>query len=133
MSTKTQRQTRMTCQEVQEIITQLQEQGFDNPSVRQIYQALGRRGSFTKILELKKQVLAHTVTYNDNGVINSDNTLSNSRVIHLDNMLANDLSNRANDNVVNLDNTLAYIETLLWERIQPKIDEWCSKHELIQR
>ena len=42
-------------------------------------------------------MLANTVTYNDNDVIN------------LDNMLANDLSNNDRSNVVNLDNTLAHI------------------------
>ena len=103
MNTEKQRQARLTRPEVQEAIQQLQEQGFDNPSIRQIYAALGHRGSFSKITELKQQALANMLpqlsnsgTHLDN---NSDQPLANSSghkdnpldnaVTPLDNMLAN--------------------------------------------
>jgi hypothetical protein len=48
MNTQPQRQARLTLSEVQQAIQQLQGQGFNNPSIRKIYVALGHRGSFSR-------------------------------------------------------------------------------------
>lgn len=124
MNTQSQRQARLTLLEVQQAIQQLQEQGFNNPSIRQIYAALGHRGSFSKIMELKQQVLANmlpqlsnSVTYIDN---NSESLLANNPS-SIDNMLSNSL-----DNIVT--QLLANIEPLLWESLQTRLEEWWSKH-----
>jgi len=114
MNTQPQRQARLTLSEVQQAIQQLQEQGFNNPSIRQIYAALGHRGSFSKIMELKQQVLANKLPQLSNNVTYLDN--------NLEPLLANNL----------LDNTvmqlLANVEPQLWESLQTRLEEWWSKH-----
>ena len=124
MNTKPQRQARLTRPEVQEAIQQLQEQGFENPSIRQIYAALGHRGSFSKITELKQQVLANMLPQLSNSGThlgnNSGQVLANSYG-HKDNPLDN--------TVTPLDNMLANIVPLLWESLQTRLDEWWSKHD----
>jgi hypothetical protein len=124
MNTKPQRQARLTRSEVQEAIQQLQEQGFDNPSIRQIYAALGHRGSFSKIMELKQQVLANklpplsnNVTYLDN---NPESLLANNQP-SIDNILSNKLDNTVTQ-------LLANIEPHLWESLQTRLEIWWSKH-----
>lgn len=123
MNTKPQRQARLTRSEVQEAIQQLQEQGFDNPSIRQIYAALGHRGSFSKITELKQQVLANSLPQLSNTVTRLDNncvqTLANDST-HKDNIL---------DNTVDpLNQLLANIVPLLWKPLQAQLNEWWSRH-----
>lgn len=124
MNTQPQRQARLTRSEVQEAIQQLQEQGFDNPSIRQIYAALGHRGSFSKIMELKQQVLANmlaqlsnNVTYLDN---NPESLLANNPP-SIDNILSNKLDNTVTQ-------LLANIEPQLWESLQTRLEVWWSKH-----
>jgi chromosome segregation ATPase len=124
MNTQPQRQARLTLSEVQEAIQQLQEQGFDNPSIRQIYAALGHRGSFSKIMELKQQVLANklpqlsnNVTYLDN---NPESLLANNQP-SIDNILSNKLDNTVTQ-------LLANIEPQLWESLQARLEIWWSKH-----
>jgi hypothetical protein len=124
MNTQPQRQARLTLSEVQQAIQQLQEQGFNNPSIRQIYAALGHRGSFSKIMELKQQVLANmlaqlsnNVTYLDN---NPESLLANNPP-SIDNILSNKLDNTVTQ-------LLANIEPQLWEPLQTRLDEWWSKH-----
>jgi hypothetical protein len=124
MNTQPQRQARLTLSEVQEAIQQLQEQGFDNPSIRQIYAALGHRGSFSKIMELKQQVLANelpqlsnNVTYLDN---NPESLLANNQP-SIDNILSNKLDNTVTQ-------LLANIEPQLWESLQTRLEVWWSTH-----
>jgi len=109
MNTQPQRQARLTFLEVQQAIQQLQEQGFNNPSIRQIYAALGHRGSFSKIMELKQQVLANALPQISNGVTHLDNNRTQP--------LANSVSHK--DNI---------IEPHLWESLQTRLEEWWSKH-----
>lgn len=129
MNTQPQRQARLTLSEVQQAIQQLQEQGFNNPSIRKIYVTLGHRGSFSKIMELKQQVLANTlsqlsnssVTYLDN---NSASLLANN-LPAIDNILSNKLDNMLDNTVTQL---LANIEPQLWESLQTRLEVWWSKH-----
>jgi hypothetical protein len=127
MNTQPQRQARLTLSEVQEAIQQLQEQGFDNPSIRQIYAALGHRGSFSKIMELKQQVLANMLPQLSNNVTYIDNNpeppLAN-KLPPIDNTSSNKL-----DNTVNyFHQLLANIEPHLWESLQTRLEVWWSKH-----
>jgi len=124
MNTQPQRQARLTFLEIQQAIQQLQEQGFNNPSIRQIYAALGHRGSFSKIMELKQQVLANASPPISNGVTHLDNNRTQplaNNVSHKDNMLAN--------TVDYLNQLLANMEPHLWESLQTRLDEWWSKHD----
>ena len=123
MNIPAQRQARLTLSEVQPVIQQLQEQGFNNPSIRQIYAALGHRGSFSKIMELKQQVLANALPHLSNGATHLDNNQTQS--------LANSLARKDNtlDNTVDyLNQLLANIEPHLWESLQTRLEEWWSKH-----
>jgi hypothetical protein len=124
MNTQPQRQARLTFSEVQQAIQQLQEQGIDNPSIRQIYIALGHRGSFSKIMKLKQQVLANMLPQLSN---NTTPSLANNPPpidnISVDNLLSNILTHTRNQ----LPQMLANIEPQLWESFQTRLEEWWSK------
>ena len=126
MNTQPQRQARLTFSEVQQAIQQLQEQGFNNPSIRQIYTALNHRGSFSKIMELKQQVLANTLPSLSNNaaplLANNPPPINN---ISVDNLLSNVLTHTQNQ----LPQMLANAEPLLWESLQTRLEEWWSQHD----
>ena len=120
-----QRQARLTLSEVQQAIQQLQNQGFNNPSIRQIYTALGHRGSFSKIMELKQQILANILPQISNNTVrllaNNPPPIDN---ISVDNLLSNVLTHTKNQ----LQQMLANAEPQLWESLQTRLEEWWSKH-----
>ena len=128
MNIPAQRQARLTLSEVQPVIQQLQEQGFNNPSIRQIYAALGHRGSFSKIMELKQQVLANALPHLSNGSTHLDNNQTQ--------LLANSSARKDNtlDNTADyLNQLLANIEPHLWESFQTRLEEWWSNQNSIHQ
>ena len=66
MKTGPPRQARLSYLEVQTVIQHLQEQGWKDPSIRQIYTALNCRGSFRTLTQLKRQVLSQALPLKDN-------------------------------------------------------------------
>jgi len=125
MNTQPQRQARLTFLEVQQAIQQLREQGFNNPSIRQIYTALGHRGSFSKIIELKQQALANMLPQLSNNaapqLANNPPPIDN---LSVDNLLSNVLTHTKNQ----LQQMLANAEPPLWESLQTRLEIWWSKH-----